>query len=57
MDDAFRLEGRLAVVTGGSRGIGIAIARAFVDAGARGVITARNADQLREAEAPCTLAK
>ncbi|MBK6661990.1 MAG: SDR family NAD(P)-dependent oxidoreductase [Thermoflexaceae bacterium] len=51
MDDAFRLEGRLAVVTGGSRGIGFAIARAFVDAGARVVITARNADQLREAEA------
>ncbi|MCC6387346.1 MAG: SDR family oxidoreductase [Dehalococcoidia bacterium] len=51
MDEAFSLEGQLAVVTGGSRGIGFAIAKAFVAAGARVVITARNADQLREAEA------
>lgn len=51
MDEAFSLAGRLAVVTGGSRGIGFAIAKAFLEAGARVVITGRNAEQLRAAEA------
>jgi len=45
----FSLEGKLAVVTGGSRGIGYAIAAAFVAQGARVVLTARNADPLRAA--------
>lgn len=47
----FSLEGRTAVVTGGSRGIGYAIARAFVAAGARVIVTARNEAPLREAAA------
>jgi len=36
--EKFSLEGRLAVVTGAARGIGLAIARAFVEAGARVVV-------------------
>ena len=40
------LAGRLAVVTGGSRGIGEAIASAMVAAGARVIIVSRKADNL-----------
>lgn len=42
------LEDRVAVVTGGSRGIGAAIARAFVEAGAQVVISGRRRDVLEE---------
>ena len=51
MSGLFSLEGKTAIVTGGSRGIGYAIARAFIDAGARVVITARNEEQLNQAAA------
>jgi NAD(P)-dependent dehydrogenase (short-subunit alcohol dehydrogenase family) len=44
-----RLEGKVAIVTGGSRGIGEAIAAAFVREGARVVITARKQPGLDEA--------
>lgn len=43
--------GRAAIVTGGSRGIGFAIARALVARGDRVCITGRNADRLAEAVA------
>lgn len=47
-----RLEGKTAVVTGASRGIGEAVAAAFLAAGARGVvITGRKAENLEEAAA------
>jgi NAD(P)-dependent dehydrogenase (short-subunit alcohol dehydrogenase family) len=45
----FSLEGTTALITGGSRGIGYAIARAFIDAGGRVVITARGEEHLQEA--------
>jgi NAD(P)-dependent dehydrogenase (short-subunit alcohol dehydrogenase family) len=42
-------EGRTALVTGGSRGIGLAIAQSLVDRGARVVVTARKPEALAEA--------
>jgi len=45
------LEGRIAVVTGGSSGIGLATARRFVDDGARVVIVGRREQALKEAAA------
>ncbi|MCA0144715.1 SDR family oxidoreductase [Blastococcus sp. LR1] len=44
-------EGRTALVTGGSRGIGLGIAKSLVDRGARVVLTARKPDALTEAVA------
>ncbi|MFD3686226.1 SDR family oxidoreductase [Nocardiopsis sp. NPDC058631] len=44
-----RFSGRTAIVTGASRGIGLAIARRLVDEGARVCVTARKPEPLREA--------
>ncbi len=43
-----RLEGKHALVTGGSMGIGEAVARRFVEEGARVIVAARHADRGRE---------
>ena len=39
-----RLDGKVAIVTGGSRGIGKAIAKVYADSGAQVMITSRNED-------------
>ena len=45
--DRFRLDGQVAVITGGARGIGRATAEAFVAAGARAVLLDRDLDEAR----------
>ena len=45
----FDLEGRAALVTGGSRGLGLQMAEALGEMGARVVLTARKPDELGEA--------
>jgi len=47
--ELFSVRGKTAVVTGGSRGIGLMIARGLVEAGAEVVISSRKADQLEAA--------
>ena len=46
--DRFRLDGKTALVVGIGPGIGQAVARAFAEAGARTIITARNAAAVEE---------
>ena len=46
MTDVFRLDGKVAVVTGASYGLGVLFAEVLASAGADVVVTARSADKL-----------
>ena len=53
MTGSFSLDGRLALVTGSSRGLGAAIAKGLAEAGARVVLHGRDEAALREQKAIC----
>src|SRR3712207_7024962 len=48
LPDMFRLDGKVAIVTGASSGLGVAFAQGLAEAGADVAICARRADRLRE---------
>lgn len=47
----FDIEGKTALITGGSRGLGLQIAEGIVEAGGKVVLTARKIDELEKAKA------
>ena len=51
LKQSFSLEGRTALITGGSRGLGLQIAEALGEMGARVLLSARKADELAAAKA------
>ena len=46
-----RMDGRVALVTGGSKGLGYAMAHKFAASGAQVCVVARNGDEVAEAAA------
>ena len=53
--DIFKLDGRVALITGGNRGVGFAMAQALAEAGADVVVTSRKQEKAEESAA--TLAR
>ena len=51
LKELFNLSGRAALVTGGSKGIGKAVARGLAEAGANVAISARHEEELKKAKA------
>lgn len=51
LSQLFDLSGRKALITGGSRGLGLQLAQALGEAGAKVMLTARKADELEQAAA------
>src|SRR5215216_5874366 len=51
ISDLFRLDGKVAVVTGASSGLGVAFAKALAEAGADLALGARREERLRETQA------
>jgi NAD(P)-dependent dehydrogenase (short-subunit alcohol dehydrogenase family) len=49
MSDLFDVSGKTALVTGGSRGIGLMIARGLIEAGARVIVSSRKTDDVEAA--------
>jgi NAD(P)-dependent dehydrogenase (short-subunit alcohol dehydrogenase family) len=47
--DSFRIEGKVALVTGGTKGLGLAMAKALAQAGANIALCSRHADEARQA--------
>ena len=46
----FRIDGQRAVITGGGSGLGLGIAKVFVEAGAEVIIIGRNEEKLQKAQ-------
>ena len=53
-DHPFSLAGKVSLVTGGSRGLGLGLAQGLAQAGSRLVLVSRGAEQLRQAAADLT---
>lgn len=49
ISDLFALTGRAALITGGSKGLGLALAKCFVAAGANVIVSSRHDEELRRA--------
>ncbi|MBW2292288.1 MAG: SDR family oxidoreductase [Deltaproteobacteria bacterium] len=50
MNDLFSIEGKIALVTGGTRGIGLMIARGYIEAGVRVYVASRSEEACAETE-------